>query len=560
MDELLLHEDIPATEDLNLAPADFWMCRAELWKAEACRLAARNSELTAENGRQAQLIADLQGQLEALTAKVKDLAHRVFGRKTEKEASTAKDQPEQEPPAAGGPPGSSTGDAPCRGQRRGAPGHGRRKHPELPTTEEIRDLPGHEKYCPKCGLPYELLPITEPSEQIDWVVRLERRVTHRLCYRKTCQCPDTPGIITAPAPPKLVKKGMFTVGFIVKLLVLKYLLSMPTNRIRGYLRLEGLTLANGTLAGVMQSVAPFLEPLYDAIRARNAASGFLKVDETGWKVFIETVGKVTRRWWIWVFVSQDTAAFILSPSRSAETPKMHLNAQNPDQESSVKKMLKIMLTDFYSAYRVLEDILHAWCWAHMRRKFIEAARGYQQLKDWSEQWVSRIGALYHLNDVRLASRPGFPEWTEAEKKLRQFVEEEIYAVWTKELADPETHHAARDVLSSMQRQWSGLTLFLDFPEVPLDNNECERLLRTPVVGRKNFYGSGARSSGELAAMLWSILATAGMNNLNPIRFLSALLDACAEAGGRPLSGAELRRFFPWALSEEDARAWGRNTS
>ena len=55
----------------------------------------------------------------------------------------------------------------------------------------------------------------------------------------------------------------------------------------------------------------------------------------------------------------------------------------------------------------------------------------------------------------------------------------------------------------MQRQWDGLTLFLDFPEVPLDNNECERLLRTPVVGRKNFYGSGARWSGELAAMLWT---------------------------------------------------------
>ena len=103
-------------------------------------------------------------------------------------------------------------------------------------------------------------------------MRLERRVTRRLCYRKTCQCPDTPGIITAPAPPKLIKKGLFTVDFIVKLLVLKYLLSMPMNRIRGYLRLEGLTLANGALAGVMQGVIPFLEPLYSAIRSRNAAS------------------------------------------------------------------------------------------------------------------------------------------------------------------------------------------------------------------------------------------------------------------------------------------------
>ncbi len=159
--------------------------------------------------------------------------------------------------------------------------------------------------------------------------------------------------------------------------------------------MEGLALANGTLAGAMQSVIPFLEPLYSAIRSRNAASGFLKADETGWKVFIETAGKTTRRWWLWVFVSKDTAAFILSPSRSSETPKKHMDAGEP-QDVSMGKILRIMLTDFFSAYRVLKDVLHAWCWAHLRRKFIEAARSYQQLKDWSEQWVSRIGALYHL--------------------------------------------------------------------------------------------------------------------------------------------------------------------
>jgi transposase len=558
--EELLREDHPVTEELNLPVplTPFWMRRAEFWKAEADRLAVLNSELLAENERQARLIADLQGQAEALTAKVKDLAHRVFGRKTEKETSAAQDRPEQESSTTDDP-GSSKEGAPCRGQKRGAPGHGRRRHPELPTTEEIRDLPDNQKHCPRCGLPFDLLPITEPSEQIDWIVRLERRVTRRLCYRKTCQCPDTPGIITAPPPPKLIKKGLFTVDFIVKLLVLKYLLSMPMNRIRGYLRLEGLTLANGTLTGVMQGVIPFLEPLYSAIRARNAASGFLKADETGWKVFIETAGKTTRRWWLWVFVSSDTAAFILSPSRSSETPKKHLSIDQ-GEDNPVEKILRIMLTDFFSAYRVLKDVLHAWCWAHMRRKFIDAARGYQQLKDWSERWVDRIGELYRLNAIRRATKPDSPEWAEAEEKLRQFVEDEIYAAWVGELADPGTHHAARDALLSMQRQWDGLTLFLDFPEVPLDNNECERLLRTPVVGRKNFYGSGARSSGELAAMLWTILATAEMNHLNPIRFLSALLGACAESGGRPLAGPELERFFPWALSGEDAQAWGRDTS
>jgi hypothetical protein len=109
MDELLLHEDPPVTEELNLQapPAPFWMHRAEFWKAEADRLAVQNSELLAENSRQARLIVDLQGQIEALTAKVKDLAHRVFGRKTEQETSAAQDRPEQESSTTGDPPAAA---------------------------------------------------------------------------------------------------------------------------------------------------------------------------------------------------------------------------------------------------------------------------------------------------------------------------------------------------------------------------------------------------------------------------------------------------------------------
>ncbi|MGO8715979.1 MAG: IS66 family transposase, partial [Smithella sp.] len=431
MSKQLRYNDSSLTEELALplSPTDSWKRQAEWWRARVVHLSALNLELRTENERQALLITDLHGQVEALTAKLKDMAHRVFGRKTEKESSTARE------------PGlEAVAENTHGGQRHGAPGHGRRRHLELTAVEETSDLPENEKYCPRCGLPFDSIPIMETSEQIDWIVRLERKVTKRLCYRKTCKCPETPGIITAPQPPKLIKKGMFTVGFIVKLLVLKYLLAMPMNRIRGYLDMEGLAVANGTLTGVMQNVIPFLEPLYNAILARNAASDRLKADETGWKVFMETAGKVTHRWWLWVFVSPDTAAFILSPSRSSETPKNYLDIE---QDPSLEKILRIMLTDFYSAYRVLKDVLHAWCWAHMRRKFIDAARGNTQLKDWSEQWVSRIGMLYHLNDIRLAQAALSHEWTEAESRLRQFVEEEIHAVWIRELADPDTHHASR---------------------------------------------------------------------------------------------------------------------
>ena len=89
----------------------------------------------------------------------------------------------------------------------------------------------------------------------------------------------------------------------------------------------------------------------------------------------------------------------------------------------------------------------------------------------------------------------------------------------------------------------------------MDNNEAERLLRTPVLGRKNFYGSGSQWSGQLAACVLTILGTAAKNGLNPLTYLTAYFGACAEAGGKAPGGVE--RFLPWNASEEDLADWSR---
>jgi transposase len=109
------------------------------------------------------------------------------------------------------------------------------------------------------------------------------------------------------------------------------------------------------------------------------------------------------------------------------------------------------------------------------------------------------------------------------------------------------------VLKSLARHWDGLTLFLDNPAIPLDNNEAERLLRKAVVGRKNFYGSGSLKSGILAECAYSVLMTAAKNDLNPLTYLRAYLNACAENGGKPPT--DISRFLPWKASKEDLATW-----
>ncbi len=94
----------------------------------------------------------------------------------------------------------------------------------------------------------------------------------------------------------------------------------------------------------------------------------------------------------------------------------------------------------------------------------------------------------------------------------------------------------------------GLTGFVERPEVAMDNNTAERILRNPVVGRKNDYGSGSVWSAHLAAMMFSVIQTVLLWGLNPHHWLHAFLQACADHGGQ--SPTDLSSFLPWQMTPE----------
>jgi transposase len=125
----------------------------------------------------------------------------------------------------------------------------------------------------------------------------------------------------------------------------------------------------------------------------------------------------------------------------------------------------------------------------------------------------------------------------------------------KEAADEGIHPAAAKVLATLDHEWEGLVRHASYPEADLDNNAAERAIRNPVVGRKNYYGSGSIVAATLAERAWTITATASRAGLHPLVYLRAYLEACASAGGRAPAGEALARFFPWAVSEADLAAW-----
>jgi transposase len=267
------------------------------------------------------------------------------------------------------------------------------------------------------------------------------------------------------------------------------------------------------------------------------------MDETHWMVFEEIDGKDSCQWWLWVAITKDTVVYLLDPSRSAEVPRNHLGPEAAG----------IINADRYAAYQAVgEKVFVAFCWSHVRRDFVRIQQGYKTLAQWAESWETRINELFALNHQRLAAGSDPPAFQKADQILREAVER-MAERRDGELADPNLHAAARKALESLARHWAGCILFVDHPEIPMDNNESERRLRDPVVGRKNYYGSGSVWSGMLTAMLFSLFQTLLKNHLDPKKWLSAYFQACAQAGGRPPDNLEA--FLPWNLSAEQKGAW-----
>lgn len=431
-----------------------------------------------------------------------------------------------------------------RGKQRGTKGYGRKRRTELPTEEVLHGLPQDQQRCPRCAKPFEDFPGTEDSDEIDWEVRLVRRVHKRARYRPTCQCRAVPGIVAAPPPPKLIPKGMFSCGFWVRVLLEKFLFQRPLYRIRSVLALEGLYVSQGTLTGGLKLIEELFQPLYERICARSREATHWHMDETRWLVFVEVEGKANHRWWLWVVITNDTVVYLLEPTRSAAVPKKHLG------ESAEG----IISADRYSVYKALgAKILVAFCWSHMRRDFIEVKDGYKKLFAWGQAWEFRINNIFAINARRVKALSSDPDAFTLEDHALRAALAGMSDERERELQNPALHPAQRAALKSQHNHWSGLTIFVSCPRIPMDNNESERRLRNPVMGRKNYYGSGSLWSGRLAAATFTFFQTCLINHIDPHKLSLAYLKACAKNGGRPPRA--LDDFLPWNLTEEQKAAW-----
>jgi len=526
-------------------------------KEEYIALTHQANYWKAQHAQVKQKCAELENACQYKDAKIKDLQKRVFGKKSEKQGAVKSEK------------GEPNATKRKRGQHPGSTGHGRTPRPDLPIIPEVRDLSEEEKSCQCCGLPYVSTPLFDKQNDfIEVEVKAYIRRIHRPAYQRhpSCCCPQTPAIITAGQLPRLIPRSPYLVSFWVEVMLSKFHYAQPTNRYLQDLSDQALDVSPGTVAGGLRQLAPLFEPMMDALYQKQMTESLFHNDETRWEVFVELEGKVGTRWYLWVTRSQSVVFFILDPSRSATVPGAHF--------AGLQQERVIIVCDRYSAYKKLarlsDIILLAFCWAHVRRDYLDAGRSYKELENWMLEWKARIGELYHQNHLRLEQwdpespldeqNRDFEHHHQAVQQILQTMRAEAFRLTAEneeELDDAtlalsrSARKQQRKVCQSLLTHWDGLTLFVENPQVPMDNNLAENTIRGPVTGRKNYYGSGSLWSAGLAAFLFSILKTLGLWGINPRHWLSAYLTACAGSGGK--APADMAAYIPWEMSEARRR-------
>ncbi|MBC7542126.1 MAG: IS66 family transposase, partial [Candidatus Sericytochromatia bacterium] len=418
-------------------------------------------------------------------------------------------------------------------------GHGPSEQLQLLVVDQDHPLPDDQRTCPQCHGTVE--PMGDQAEVSEEITIMQSQVVlvrhRRLKYR--CRCNAC--VLTAPAPEKLQAGGRYSISFSVHVAADKYLDHLPLSRQAGRFARMGLKVSPQTLWDQVRALLPHLRPTYQAMCAEILSAPVVNADETHWHFLAGDQSGERKRWYAWGISTPSLAAYHILDSRSNEAAKLVLAGY-----------AGTVVADGYRVYGSLsqdgrqEKCLEtgqppprfrlANCWAHVRRKFVEALNHYPE----GQTAIDLIGLLFHVEH-----RAG-PIGDESTLDLRAHLRESLSRplvdalfAWSKaQKALPRSLFGR--ALAYMQSLKAGLTVFLDDPRVPIHNNAAERSLRGMVVGRKTHYGSKSRLGIEAAAVCYTLFESAKLSGIDPVAYVEAVARQAIRQPGAVLLPAEFK--------------------
>lgn len=370
-----------------------------------------------------------------------------------------------------------------KGRRTAFPAH-------LPRVRTVCELAEDERTC-ACG--GELKEFGE--EVTRELERVETTIVHEIARKKYACTKCAEGVVTAPWRGRVIEKGLLGPGFLAHVIAERFGSHMPYYRLEAKYRSEGLELSRSVLCESMARCAELLEPIADELRREILAGGVIHTDDTPVTLAQSSAGG-PREARIWVYLDRAGRHWYeFTERRTRDGPARVL-----------EKYPGCIQADAYGGYDGLfapGGATEVACWAHVRRKYLEAESTDHEL---SREAVDQIRGLFQIEEAAV----GLTD--EGRRALRNEQSRPLVEAFRAWMDLAETKVLPKGPLAKAigytKNQWTALTRFLDDGRLSISNNAAENALRPIAVGRKNWLFFQREGGGKTAAILMSLLMTA----------------------------------------------------
>lgn len=451
-------------------------------------------------------IAEVENQTLRLDGHVIELNHQLFGKSSEREEPKNPEPPKSKDPGNGD-------QSPKEPKKRVLlPSE---RYPNIPVIEtdvSFKDNPP----CACCGERLEDSGLTEVSESLT-VTPAKYSVIRQKRHKYRCRkCHGD--LQTVPAPPRIKASSAFTDEMILDVALSKYCDLIPIQRyvaIAGRLGIKGLP--QQSLIESTHYLADFVKEVYTLLKQEVLAARVLHADETPHRML---EGSDKDSWYLWGFSTRIASYFEAHDTRSGDVAAAVL----------AKAACQFLMSDVYSGYRkaVREanevrkvekrpQIIGIYCNAHSRRRFKVAKRRFTEA---AQFFIDEYQKIYLLEDQTKGKPPD--QILELRKAMLPIFE----SMKAKALETIVTYSKKSEMavaLNYFLGNYRELTRFTTDPELPIDNNPQERLLRNPVIGRKTWYGTHSKLGAKTAAILFSLVESCKLNGVNPRTYFKRLV-------------------------------------
>jgi transposase len=429
-------------------------------------------------------------------------------------------------------------------KRRDFPAH-------LPRRRIIHPAP---TCCPCCG-GTNLSKIGEDVTETLDVVPRQWFVTQHV--REKFSCRSCEKISQPPAPFHAIPRGLAGPSLLAMILVEKYANHQPLNRQSEEYEREGINIPLSTMADHMGACAAVLTPLYELIKAHVFAAARIHGDDTTVPVLTKVKTRTGR---IWTYVRDDqpfggkdppAAVFFYSRDRAGIHPEQHLAGYSGILQADAYSGFNAL----YKLARAAGPITEALCWSHGRRYFFELADVASNARKEKPATISPIAleAVKKIDAIFMAERS--INGLSAEQRLAARQKDvaplvnEFFDWMRRERRALSRHNDVAKAMDYMLKRTEAFTRFLEDGRICLTNNAAERELRGLALGRRSWLFAGSDRGGERAAVMFTLVHTAKLNNVDPQAWLADVLAILQDYPAKRIDD-----LLPWNWKRERQQA------